>query len=278
MDIRERIRENFAFLVILSMWRTILFILDIIKNWLQNNKIFFETIGITAFTIMSIIVALSANNISQYQTNLSELEHQPIFNFQRDYFPINSSLEQFKQDLIISNEGTPITNFRAESATFYDIKLYDINNSSKNIIARVPVDGYFLYPFYSYNSTGELVRFESSNKFSNTYLINQILSNFTRYFNNDNSICSIEFKQYIKIYYTDIYNKNREKYYYLDILSNNLISEYSGKKIYQYYYDYLSKSEKIRLDLYQENQSEDYYNNLISLAKICNYIFMKTLE
>jgi len=49
---------------------------SIIRNWLQNNKIFFETITAALLSLMAIIVAVVHIGIANKQTKLSEIQTQ----------------------------------------------------------------------------------------------------------------------------------------------------------------------------------------------------------
>ena len=47
-----------------------------IRDWLDKNKVFFETITAVLLAVMAIVVSLEANRIASYQTELMRLEHQ----------------------------------------------------------------------------------------------------------------------------------------------------------------------------------------------------------
>lgn len=51
-----------------------------IKKWLESNKIYFETGVATALTVMSLMVANTANSIANKSNEISELEIEiPFF-------------------------------------------------------------------------------------------------------------------------------------------------------------------------------------------------------
>lgn len=78
------------------------FIRPSFKEWLGENKIFFEVFAFGFLTAMAITVSYEANRISSYQVLLMKQEHQPVFK-------IGLQLEAGKKETItISNNGGPI--------------------------------------------------------------------------------------------------------------------------------------------------------------------------
>lgn len=89
------------------------------RDWLEKNKIFFETITAVFLAIMAIVVSFEANQIASYQTKIMKAEQSPILHFKVDeiYDPTTSNYT--RDELIISNVGSPLSEFKYDHVVFF---------------------------------------------------------------------------------------------------------------------------------------------------------------
>lgn len=193
------------------------------KQWLENNKIFFEVIAFGFLTAMAVIVSLEANRISSYQILLTKRQNQPIFK-------IDLKLDAGKETLSISNNGGPIHEFTCDSIVFYEIEKKPESIFEKNILKYLTMEDFynpvpdnnqkfFRIPIYKYhlgipngNSTGELIALSESIAGSNyisarrAVLEMNVLPQYKNF-------CSRGILEYVLLKYQDVYDESHEDLY-----------------------------------------------------------------
>lgn len=224
--------------------------IDILRNWLNNNKIFFETIvaiflAIMAITltIVSINVSIKTNEIAYHETEIIKMENQPIFNFKvtYDYTYIDEFDYSVPVDekLIINNVGKPLKEFSYEKMIFLKIRYWENGTYPKP--AFIPI--YYYFPGISTgNLINELVTFRGPYAYTNNtgnhlkiLQAEKSLSEYVRRLDANNS-ASIYIFRYIKIEYTDIFENIHEEIYFVDPYNGAYkLNKNEGRTISKYY-------------------------------------------
>jgi len=221
---------------------------NIIRSWLNNNKIFFETIvalllavmAIT-LTIMSINVSEKANEIAFYETEITKMENQPIFRFMLDsnFIYLDNDIVPAKEQLIVSNIGKALKEIDCRSIIFLKITYW--KNESLPEYALIPINDYYFTEFHTTNLTGELIYFQShlyyNRETGNRLEIHKANNNFSEFAikQNDNS-GSIEILRFINVEYIDIFNNFHEEIYFVHpIYGSHKLNEEEKNTVRDYY-------------------------------------------
>jgi hypothetical protein len=127
------------------------------RDWLNRNQVFFQTIAAVLLSIMAIFVTLQTNQIVSYQTKLMEAEQVPHLDFNLEMV-YNSSENEFCRDqLTISNSGSPLREF---SVVSYVLLVLSYANYTERSFVEVPISMYGYYTTsastYTNNPSGEL--------------------------------------------------------------------------------------------------------------------------
>jgi hypothetical protein len=133
-----------------------------LRNWLETNKILFETIAAFLLSAMAIIVSIAQTVTSFRQTQLSTLQTQiaeaqalPQFEV-AIHQKLNDATNKFDDDqLIINNRGGPVHDFLADAAYFINVNVGSAGANVRTI--EVPIGDYFTASLVSVASTGQLV-------------------------------------------------------------------------------------------------------------------------
>lgn len=108
------------------------------KNWLQDNKVFFETVVMIFLTIMSIVVAYNANRISEKANDLMEAELELSKLEKLPRFTIKNT--QNKNEYCILNVGGTISDATADFEYYILIEVTKFNKR-KTFAVKV-IDAY----------------------------------------------------------------------------------------------------------------------------------------
>ncbi|MDW8848787.1 hypothetical protein SD960_01685 [Flavobacterium sp. MMLR14_040] len=90
-----------------------------LRNFLNRNKIFFEILAAIALTSTSIFVSIKANNISESQTRIMELENTPRIEIQRTQLYDDSTKTNYTTKWIVFNNNSKISNFEIQKEISY---------------------------------------------------------------------------------------------------------------------------------------------------------------
>ena len=248
-----------------------------LRDFLTDNKIFFETMGVLALTGLGIFIAWNQNIIStnqneimenqtiimENQANIMEREYLPTFTFSSNFTfnkALNYSLDHNK--LIISNIGSPANDFNADissylhlTATFFDHTLNQFNQTSLDL----PVYGFYWGSNTRHEVTGIMIEFDDSFGIDNeravlfgeknlsdgagnwVRLLNVCNSwnNFTYY--NANSWHECEIFHHIHITYRDTFGNPREEFWRVSMVNNPWTMDFGSVIAYKIpkkeYYD-----------------------------------------
>lgn len=132
------------------------------RDWLNANKIYFETVTASLLSLMAIVVSIEQNLTTSQQTELLALqtrivEAQALPQFEMELRQIlNKATGNFDDNhLVISNHGGPVHDFNADVAYF--IKTDVERTPAKELKTDIPINGYFTADLISSNSNGVLV-------------------------------------------------------------------------------------------------------------------------
>ena len=225
-----------------------------LRDWLNINKIFFETIvaiflagmAIT-LTIMSITVSIQTNEIAFYETELMKMENQPIFRFDVTYDTID--FDQFEypvpadEMLIINNIGKPLKEFSSKKMIF--LKMGYLENGINTKLAFVPIT-YYIVSIPTGDLTNELMTFRGpylfDQKTGNRLKVLEAGDDLSEYVHrlNANDSVSIDILRYIKVEYTDIFGNIHEDIYFVDSMTGaSKLNENDGVTISKYYKSFM---------------------------------------
>ena len=127
------------------------------KQWLNENKIYFEIGSTLVFGLASVFVAVAANNVSQNQLEIAKIQLEPLI-FVSEKYLTNETGIATETFLEVNNAGAPIYGFSVDTRTFYTV-------STNSETVWIPVNGYYYATFELDAVDGELaeVRGENNN-------------------------------------------------------------------------------------------------------------------
>lgn len=172
-----------------------------LRNFLNRNKIFFEILSIFILSTASIFVSIKANNIanqanniSQNQTDIMELENTPRIEIQRT--PIYTDFTESNNitKWLIFNNNSKVSNFEIEKEISYLIVKKDNKEINVPLVEYLNIQG---------KSTGlnEGLIYEFDNKYcsQDEFLTRQEVSEFA----------NIDIKSFIEISYKNVLGKKQ---------------------------------------------------------------------
>lgn len=190
--------------------------MKLIRAWLTDNKIWFETLTASLLSLMAVIVSVAQSCTASRQAELTSLqtqiaEAQALPQFEVALRPrLNDATGKFDDYvLVVNNRGGPIHDFAAEAAYFIQITIPGEGLSL--LKADVPVNGYFTASFISVASTGELVTMVGNHNNARTAEIQQELrqaadAKHWGFANMDEQVI-------VRFRYRDLLDRQHEDYY-----------------------------------------------------------------
>jgi len=196
-----------------------------LREWLNKNKIFFETVGTIALSIMAIIVSIGALLISFHQSDLVEIENQPEFLFDIGSNPYGLTItgynttENFSQDqLIIKNIGKPFKKLKMDYTTIFafDYESKDDQNITEIKFIKIPIDRVIdEYPTVDTEGNIRIAQILLKDG-NNSTIYEKTMNLFQDYIRQKGDKFHIVFPiRLLKITYDDIYGKSHTKYYFI---------------------------------------------------------------
>lgn len=168
------------------------------RNWLEKNKIYFETFAPLLVGVAAIVVALASYNLADRQLQLSAIDTEPNFYLKEVYLYDPIVKRAYETELRIYNSGADISNFKEQINSFVEVEHY---NEAGKVIDYISIIGYYRVKHYSSDPVGELslAKGEKNNdKYYNTYFDFQKLNS-----NEKNDDVFLDLKHAIKISYTN---------------------------------------------------------------------------
>src|SRR5919108_6641078 len=95
--------------------------IDFTRNWLDRNKVFFETIGALLLSVMAVVVSIKANQIAEFEAVLAKAELLPTLHFDVDLRKEPETGHWAFDELVISNIGRPLRSFDSNPLIFLEI-------------------------------------------------------------------------------------------------------------------------------------------------------------
>jgi hypothetical protein len=209
------------------------------KEWLQENKIFFEIIHYIVITLASCLFGYASFIVAQEQLLISKNQIRPHLSIEEVFKKNKETGFYDNTELHLSNDGTPINN-----VTIISYSILTVEKSDS--LAYIPLD-HFYFGTYSVNkSAGKL----------------KILKGY----NNNKKLFNLR---------QDIHDKNINKYDFRIIELNHIIEvsyiDRLNNKQYQYFRnEELVEKEYIENDLNLYENSDKYSISIddISLKKL----------
>lgn len=238
---------------------------EIIRNWLNKNKIFFETIVMVFLTIMSVTVTYTSNEIASNQIDINKMENQPIFHIYTEYVFPDSNEATFTHDqLVISNSGSSLYEFKYQPYVFLKVEYWDTKPDN---IVFIPLEGYYFFSDQARNLTGRLVTIKDFNNDpkeseANWYKIEQSKNELYEMSQKNNMSTRIGVVKYIFISYKDIYGNYHEEMFLSDQLSTVKINRNDSLKIIEYYDEKISEEQYFEIDNLSTDKIYEMYSTI----------------
>lgn len=208
-----------------------------LRDFISENKIFFETITATALTLMAVILSWGQLKVTQEQTKY--LEQQTIIERAQALPQFVIVLEiklfentfEFADKIYIYNKGNIANSIEVEDATFLELQRKD-ETGTKNVL--VPVNNYYFSTEYSGEVTDLIVTLNSGLNLSRGGVFDTDLKLLA---NENNFVVKIDdMKRYVKITYRDIFNEKHIGYYYVRMVhGGELLDVSEGSAIFENY-------------------------------------------
>jgi len=213
-----------------------------VRNFLNQNKIYFETIGYIAISMASIfiswlqyVISVKQIEVAQLQTSLLDrqnsiadlqsgiakrqlkidtLKSMPHFDMSMGRSELDKDGKLDGQSLIISNNGESVSNFTSDQYHVFELKL---TTTSKRSVAYLIINDYFAATTTQGQSKGEIKIALGVHNVSNGFPIYRILLEISRKMI-DTHLDFLDFDEFtfVTIEYDDLFDEHHKEYYLLD--------------------------------------------------------------
>lgn len=206
-----------------------------LRTWLDRNKVFFEVIAFSVFSLTAIFVAFRANQIAETQTHIMRKTAVPKVDVVMTS-DIDNVTNVYNTVWYVFNNGGKLSNLNIKTYSMIHLNLY--NSNSRDSI------GYPLYNYLNFRtqitgeSDGHISTIDNGNSAVKEQRLRTELMNYA-YFNVE---C------YAKIAYRDIFDEHHVVYLKLGI-DNEELTGAQWTQIEEYWND-----AKIRLTLDKLNK------------------------
>ncbi len=123
------------------------------KDWLERNKIYFETLAPVLISIAALFVSVSSYLLTEKQLQIASLDAEPNIYLKEVYLYDPTLKRAYEQELRIFNSGESISNFDASLHTIVEVEFYTPQGKQT---AYVPLYGYYHGWYSTDEPTGEL--------------------------------------------------------------------------------------------------------------------------
>lgn len=173
--------------------------MTVLRDFLKQNRIFFEVIAATALTTTSIYVSFKANNIAERQMEIMELENTPRIEIQRSQQYSDSTKTYQLTKWKVFNNNSKISNFEIEKEISY---INIVKKNSKEI--SIPLVEYInRNGNLSGQYEGLIYEFNNENCFKDEFITRQELANYG----------DVDVKSFIELSYTNVLGKKEIIYF-----------------------------------------------------------------
>nr|WP_320125825.1 hypothetical protein [uncultured Shewanella sp.] len=193
-----------------------------IKNFLKENKIYFEILSSVLLAGMAIIVSLQANSISKSQLDLAEKAQEismlPHVPFVKAYFKyVETDIGERREDLIIANEGEALYELEVLPMAFLnltELEVIHLDKESSNDFepfgATFPIKSYFPNVIYGLNGNKGILQ---RREIPNTKSLDSELKKFEDLYSNDEKSINAQIERYLAVSYKDKFGTKHKKYF-----------------------------------------------------------------
>lgn len=193
------------------------------KNWLNNNKIYFETIMTLSLTIMSILISFVSLSFQQKSNELQEKQalieaqlNMPVFNvsqtFYNEEYVIDGVSYPAGIEVNIINNGGNISNGYLDADAKIEILVHDKEYNSKGFVVIENIQRYMRgYSYYDAKTKSFTIKkdFDMRNIELRSFLYDQLHNDYENY------SFTILMTDYINIQYNDFQNQFHNEWYEL---------------------------------------------------------------
>lgn len=189
-----------------------------IKEWLERNKIFFDTISATFLAGMALIVSILSIQISSNQLENDKLLNQPLIKISNDFFSYYG-VENDSRFVIVENEGTPITEFRSKIYTILKIEANKkpFEKSIERQVIHIPIQDYFSAVSLTNNYIGVQTKYIGINNLS---MLENIKTDFDIKLKESYPMTFLSMIIFMEISYLDYSGNRINKFFIIDDIRN----------------------------------------------------------
>ena len=220
-------------------------ILKKLNNCLNDNAPLTDFISKIFFALITIIIAINANQIAMKQNDIDEINIIP--NLVVEYEPEYEIYEKIK----IINNGGPIYNIQSEAYTFLHVVC-----SITDTVAEIPVELY--HKSETGNNTGIVVFYEEFNHIEFDVTAQMIKEKINEILDEDIDSIRLVPTTFLKISYEDKFHNYTVKYFCGEYLEEN--EQAALKKINEYVSPMRIASTSLK-DLIYKKILEKYQNS-----------------
>jgi hypothetical protein len=202
-----------------------------LRTFLEQNKIFVETITATCLAIMAIVVSIQSNRIAEQQTNIAYQELLPKFHIRNKQLIDSRTNLYTGQSVQIFNYGNNFDNFYADGISFLELTLEDTVSQTERVekIRLLPV---YSYEFMTSDELKGLIReFRTDNFYTD---LETLEANFlkNKYAISNWTLKEFAFKHYLKLSYVSLMKERKMTYYDIEFPEGQLLDEKIGEKLW----------------------------------------------
>lgn len=165
------------------------------KDFLKENKIYFELASSIMFGIAALLISLASYNISREQLNASKLNNNPHFYIETELQKDEKTKMYTDKILKVYNAGAPVYNLNISHYEFIEVRYF----GEKQEIIYVPVNGYYSGQFLTHSPTGLLSTFRG---YKNNSIMGKLDHSSLEYTKKSDDYFELQFKNIISISYT----------------------------------------------------------------------------
>ncbi|MDR3413318.1 MAG: hypothetical protein P4L87_20590 [Formivibrio sp.] len=191
------------------------------KNFLIENKIFFEIFTSILLGVMAIVVSVQANLIAKAQLaladeskNLTMLQHLPEIKAKFEY--VDSEKRWRKERLVISNVGDEMHEFSSYEIAFVSLKELQLLHKNQEPDpsmhlkkARIPLAEYFPNVSFGVNQDKGVI---CTMDVDNTNLLDKNLGEFENLYLTNNKSMNSNIERFLRVGYKDKFRKKHVEY------------------------------------------------------------------
>ncbi|HHC6465846.1 TPA: hypothetical protein ACN36C_004600 [Vibrio parahaemolyticus] len=178
------------------------------KTWLENNKVYFETVAPVFISIAALLVSVSSFMLTNQQLDLAKVEHQPNIYLKESYLYDEKLQSAYETELRVINTGAEISNFSQKVRSLLELEFY---TDTGKYATYLPIYGYYDTSFRSSEPTGELVLVKGY--MNNTLFHNLYVQTLSSDFNDKYGTVFVKLIHGTQVSYVSKLGENRNEYF-----------------------------------------------------------------